>query len=158
MVYRLGGGAPDARLLAERLDREESAETVLFLEGADAIARREGEELSFAPNAGAWSSSGDDGLLGYPGGFERAWAALNNPNAGEVIVSAAPGFEFADLAGRHHSGGGSHGSLRRGDSEVPMLTIGINAQLQSIVEVAPAVLRHFGVAPPAYARTLTRAA
>jgi hypothetical protein len=39
-----------------------------------------------------------------------------------------------------------------------MLTIGINAQLQSILEVAPAVLRHFGVAPPAYARTLTRAA
>jgi hypothetical protein len=97
-------------------------------------------------------------LLGYPGGFERAWAALKNPNAGEVIVSAAPGFEFADLAGRHHSGGGSHGSLRRGDSEVPMLTIGIDAQPQSIVEVAPAVLQHFGVTPPAYARTLTRAA
>jgi hypothetical protein len=158
MVYRLGSGVPDARSLAERLDREESAETVLFLEGAEAIARREGEELRFAPNAGAWTSSGDEGLLGYPGGFERAWAALNNPNAGEVLVSAAPGFEFADLAGRHHSGGGSHGSLRRGDSEVPLLTIGIDAQPQSIVEVAPAVLQHFGVAPPAYARTLTRAA
>jgi hypothetical protein len=39
-----------------------------------------------------------------------------------------------------------------------MLTIGIDAQPQSIVEIAPAALRHFGVAPPAYARTLTRAA
>jgi len=131
---------------------------VLFLEGSDAVARRGGEELRFAPAAGAWTMSGDEDLLRYPGGFERAWAALNNPNAGEVIVSAAPGFEFADLAGRHHSGGGSHGSLRRGDSEVPMLTIGIDAQPQSIVDVAPAVLQHFGVAPPAYARTLTRAA
>jgi len=158
MVYRLGEGAPGARSLAERLDQEESAETVLFREGVDAIARREREELRFAPHAGAWTTSGDEGLLGYPGGLERAWAALNNPNAGDVIVSAAPGFEFADLAGRHHSGGGSHGSLRRGDSEVPMLTIGIDAQPQSIVEVAPAVLQHFGVAPPAYARTLTRAA
>ncbi len=158
MIYRLGGAAPDARALAERLDEQESAETVLFLEGADAIARREGEELRFASGVGGWTTTGDEGLLGYPGGLERAWAALNNPNAGEVIVSAAPGFEFADLAGRHHSGGGSHGSLRRGDSEVPMLTIGIDAQPQSIVEIAPAVLRHFGVAPPAYARALTRAA
>jgi hypothetical protein len=39
-----------------------------------------------------------------------------------------------------------------------MLTIGIDAHPQSVVEVAPAVLQHFGVAPPAYARTLTRAA
>jgi hypothetical protein len=158
MVYRLGGAAPDARALAQRLDEQESAETVLFLEGADAIARREGEELRFAPDADGWNTTGDEGLLGYPDGLERAWGALNNPNAGEVIVSATPGFEFADLAGRHHSGGGSHGSLRRGDSEVPMLTIGIDARPQSIVEIAPAALRHFGVAPPAYARTLTRAA
>jgi hypothetical protein len=158
MIYRLDGAAPDARALAERLDEQESAETVLFLEGAEAIARRAGEELRFAPDVGGWTTTGDEGLLGYPGGLERAWAALNNPNAGEVIVSAAPGFEFADLAGRHHSGGGSHGSLRRGDSEVPMLTIGIDAQPQSIVEIAPAVLRLFCVAPPAYARTLTRAA
>ena len=124
----------------------------------DSGPTRHRPDRRFAPHAGAWTTSGDEGLLGYPGGLERAWAALNNPNAGEVIVSAAPGFEFADLAGRHHSGGGSHGSLRRGDSEVPMLTIGIDAQPQSIVEVAPAVLQHFGVAPPAYARTLTRAA
>ena len=158
MVYRLGGAAPDVRGLAARLDEEESAELVLFLEGTEGIARREGEELRFAPDAGHWTTTGDVDVLGYPGGLERAWAALNNPNAGEVIVAAAPGFEFADLAGRHHSGGGSHGSMRRGDSEVPMLTIGIDAQPQSIVEIAPAVLRHFGVAPPAYARTLTRAA
>jgi hypothetical protein len=80
---------------------------------------------------------------------------MQNPNAGEVIVSAAPGYEFADLAGRHHGGGGSHGSLRRGDSEVPMLTIGLDAQPQSIIEIAPAVLEHFGVQPPAYANALT---
>jgi hypothetical protein len=158
MVYRLGAAAPAARELAERLDEEESAEAVLFLEEGAAIARREGEELRFVPTLSGWATTGDEDLLGYPGGLERAWAALNNPNAGEVIVSAAPGFEFADLAGRHHSGGGSHGSLRRGDSEVPMLTIGVEAQPQSIVEIAPAVLRHFGVTPPAYARALTRAA
>ena len=68
----------------------------------------------------------------------------------ERVDEARPSCNVAVLMG--------HGSLRRGDSEVPMLTIGVDAQPQSIVEIAPAVLRHFGVAPPAYARTFTRAA
>jgi hypothetical protein len=57
-----------------------------------------------------------------------------------VLVSAAEGYEFTDLAGRHHAGGGSHGSLCAGDSEVPMLTIGLDEQLTSIIEIAPAVV------------------
>ncbi|HEX9380934.1 MAG TPA: alkaline phosphatase family protein [Gaiellaceae bacterium] len=149
MIYRLPGCRLDARELAERLDGEEAAETVLFREGDAAVARRDGEDVRIDP---------DESLFGYPDGGARAWGALHNPNAGDVIVSAAAGFEFADLAGRHHAGGGSHGSLRRGDSEVPMLTIGLDAQPRSIVEVAPAVLQHFGVEPPSYARSLTRAA
>src|SRR5947209_7035068 len=50
MVYRLGGAAPDARGLAARLDEEESAELVLFLEGTEASARREEEQLRCAPD------------------------------------------------------------------------------------------------------------
>jgi hypothetical protein len=150
MVYRRPACTLDARELAVRLDDEAAAETVLFLDGDQAVARRDGEEVRFA--------EADGELFEYPDGAARAWAALHNPNAGDLIVSAAPGFEFADLAGRHHSGGGSHGSLRRGDSEVPMLTVGIDAQPRSIVEIAPVVLEHFGVEPPAYARPLTRAA
>jgi len=157
MLYRLPECDLEARDLVERLDDEPAVEAALFLEGAEAVVRREGDELRFAPGPGGWATTGDEGLLGYPGGLERAWGALNNPNAGEVIVSAAPGYEFADLAGGHHVGGGSHGSLRRGDSEVPMLTIGLEAQPQSIVEIAPAVLQHFGLQPPWYARPLTRA-
>jgi Type I phosphodiesterase / nucleotide pyrophosphatase len=158
MLYRLPGCNLEARVLVERLDDEPAVEAALFVEGPEAVVRREGTELRFAPGPGGWSTTGDEGLLGYPGGLERAWAALQNPNAGDVIVSAAPGYEFADLAGGHHVGGGSHGSLRRGDSEVPMLTIGLDAQPQSIVEIAPAVLQHFGLQPPSYARPLTRAA
>jgi predicted AlkP superfamily pyrophosphatase or phosphodiesterase len=158
MVYRLPVCKLESRDLAERLDDEPAAETVLFREGGEGVARREGEELRFALDGDGWRTTGDESLLGYPDGIARAWAALENPNAGEVIVSAAEGFEFADLAGRHHAGGGSHGSLRRGDSEVPMLTIGLDAQPQSIVEIAPAVLQHFDVELPAYARSLSRAA
>jgi hypothetical protein len=149
MIYRLPECKLDARGLAELLDTEEAAETVLFREGNEVLARRDGDEVR-VERAGE--------LFDYPDGATRAWAAMHNPNAGDVLVSAAPGVEFADLAGRHHAGGGSHGSLRRGDSEVPMLTIGLDTAPESVIDVAPAVLEHFGVEPPPYARALTRAA
>ncbi|MGH3072259.1 MAG: alkaline phosphatase family protein [Gaiellaceae bacterium] len=139
----------DPAALASRLDGNPAVEVVLWREGAEAVARRDGAELRFTPSG----TSGDASILDYPDGLERSWAALANPNAGELIVSAAAGWEFADLGGRHHAGGGSHGSLLAGDSEVPMLGVGIDALPASIVEVMPAVLEHFGVAPPAYART-----
>lgn len=142
MIY-----GPDARALAERLDGDESVEITLFRDDGEAFVRRGGEEARLVP--GEPSELLDD----VPGGVERAWSALQNPNAGDVLVSAAPGLEFADLAGRHHVGGGSHGSLHAGDSEVPMLTIGIDAVPRSIVDVAPSVIHHFGVEPPAYQRT-----
>ena len=154
------GVIDEPNLLALHGDAEPSADVALFLEGDEAVARREGEELVFAPAEDGWRTSGDPSLLDYPDALARSWAALHNPNAGEVIVSAAPGYEFADLGGRHHAGGGSHGSLEAGDSVVPMLTIGLDRLPESIVEVAPAVLRHFGVEPPAYAssRRAARAA
>ena len=158
MVYRLPGCREDARVLASRLDAEAAVETTLFLEGGEAVARREGEELRFAPEADGWRTSGDRAILDYPDGFERAWAALRNPNAGELLVSAAPGVEFADLAGRSHAGGGSHGSLVTGDSEVPLLTIGLDREPRGITELAPLALAHFGLEPPAYARAVADAA
>jgi predicted AlkP superfamily pyrophosphatase or phosphodiesterase len=145
--------AAPLRALATRLDGNAAVDVVLWREGEEAVARRDGEELRFTPTG----STGDAGILDHPDGLERAWAALANPNAGELIVSAAAGWEFADLAGRHHAGGGSHGSLLAGDSEVPMLTVGLDVQPESIVEVMPTVLDHFGVEAPAYARVRARA-
>jgi predicted AlkP superfamily pyrophosphatase or phosphodiesterase len=149
MVYADG----DPAALAARLEGNPAVDVVLYREGDEAVARRDGEELRFTRE----STSGDPSILGFPDGFERAWAALANPNAGELIVSAAAGWEFADLAGRHHAGGGSHGSLVAGDSEVPMLTVGTHALPSSITEVMPAALDHFGVALPPYARVPSRA-
>ncbi len=88
--------------------------------------------------------------------MERAWHALACPRAGDVIVSAAAGYEFADLGGRHHSGGGSHGSLLAGDSEVPMLAVGLGLPSPAsgsprITDLAQGVVTHFGLdaeAPP----------
>jgi predicted AlkP superfamily pyrophosphatase or phosphodiesterase len=137
MVYDLRGGR--ARALAERLDGHPAVETTLFRENGEVVARRDGGE-------------GADVLDAYPDGRARAEAALRNPNAGDVLVSAAPGYEFVDLAGRHHAGGGSHGSLCSGDSEVPMLTVGLGPPPASITGVAPLLLDHFGLERPVYAR------
>jgi len=153
MIYVDG----DARPVVEGLDGVQGIDVVLFREGSEAVARREGAELRLERKGALYTTSGDPAILDQPNGFERAWAALANPNAGEVIVSAAAGWEFADLAGRHHSGGGSHGSLLAGDSEVPMLTVGLDAELASITDVMPAALDNFGVPAPAYARPLSRA-
>jgi hypothetical protein len=138
MVYLLPGARHDARSIAERLAREPALEVVMFREADDAIALSEGGELRFGSNADGWQ--------------RRAWRALANPNAGDVLVSAARGVELADLGGRHHVGGGSHGSLDDGDSVVPMLVVGSASPPGSISGVAPLVLRHFGVEAPAYAR------
>jgi hypothetical protein len=156
-VYLRPGCRLDPREVASRLDSIPAAETTLFREGDGAVARREGEELAFAPDGeGGFSLSGDASILGYPDALARAWAALANPNTGEVLVSAAEGYEFVDLGGAHHVGGGSHGSLVAGDTEVPLLTVGIEGTADSIVGVAPLVLSHFGVSAPAY--TVGRAA
>jgi hypothetical protein len=130
MVY-----TPDPRRTAERLDADPAAGIVLFEEGGTVMARLDGDE--------------DPALLdGVPDGPARAAAALANPNSGEVLVSAAAGYEFLDLAGRHHLGGGSHGSLDAPDSEVPMLTIGLGSPPASITGIKAAITGHFAVSAP----------
>ena len=148
-VYLLPNARADAAALAEKLDGEPCVDVSFRREGDVAVARVDGEEIRFGPN---------DSILDHPDAAHRAWAALANPNAGDLLVSAAAGWEFADLGGQHHSGGGSHGSLSAGDSLVPLVTVGIDSAPARITEIAPAVLAHFGVEPPAYAQSLARVA
>jgi len=163
MIYRLPACHEDARQLAARLDGFNGADVVLFREDGFAVARREGEELRFAPNGGGWRLEGDGDLLDgdrYPNGLERAWCALACPNAGEVIVSAEEGVEFVDLGGQAHVGGGSHGSLLAGDSLVPMLAAGFDEPPLGVspqtTDLAPLTLAHFGIDLPASMRARDR--
>ncbi len=145
-VYRLPGCREHVRALAERLDGRPEVDVAAFVEDGDAVARRAGEELRFAPSPQGWRLEGTRAVLDHPDALPRMWAALHNPNAGDVLVSAAAGYEFTDLGGRHHVGGGSHGSLCAGDSEVPMLATA-GEPPASITGVMSAALRHFGVTP-----------
>jgi type I phosphodiesterase/nucleotide pyrophosphatase len=134
-VYLLPHARVDAAGLARRLDGFTAVEVTLRREGDEIVARRDGADFPVDQ-------------LEHPDAAWRAGSALANPNAGELLVSAAEGWELTDLGGRHHVGGGSHGSLVAGDSVVPLLTLGLGAEMHRITDVAPAALRHFGVAEP----------
>jgi hypothetical protein len=154
--------------------RSDGVELVLWLERdthgepvEGAIARPSVGELRFAPGGdvrdtrgGAWSLEGElavleasvhGGLLHapeHPDALARAWSALTCPTSGEVLLSAAPGWEFQDWGGQAHVGGGSHGSLRAEDSLGALILCGVDLppepQAQwSIRDVTPLVLNHF---------------
>jgi predicted AlkP superfamily pyrophosphatase or phosphodiesterase len=163
MVYRLPRSRLDARGLAVRLDGHDGVDLALFLEDGKAVVRRKGEELRFAPADGSWELDGDGDVLDparYPNGLERAWRALTCPASGEVLVSAADGCEFADLGGRTHIGGGSHGALTAVDSTVPLLAAGFSRSPfgpePQTADLASLALRHLGIDPPASMRALDR--
>ena len=87
----------------------------------------------------------------------RLWAALQNPNAADVLLSLAPDWECEDWGGVTHTPGGSHGSLRAEDSLGTLLTVGLEGERPehaqgaggeqwAISDVAELVDRHFGIA------------
>ena len=98
----------------------------------------------------------DDGVFRsdtYPDALARVWAALECPTSGDILLSAAPGAEFADWGGADHVGGGSHGSLHFSDSLGALILTGVDGLEQreqwSIADVASQTLRHFQVASEA---------
>ena len=155
-VYRLDTCREDARQIAARIERSAAVDLTLFREADEAVARRGGEELRFRPadgtaatNGSSWSTSGPASVLDetlYPDGLGRVWHALAAPRSGDVLVSAAEGWEFLDLAGRDHAGGAGHGSLASGGSLVPLLAAGIalpSDRALSITDLAPLARAHF---------------
>ena len=103
---------------------------------------------------GVLEASVDGGKLHsdeFPDPLGRVWSALTAPQAGDFIVSLSPGFEAVDWGGVTHVPGGSHGSLRRGDSLGPLLFVGCGPadaaerQQWALRDVAAVVLDHFGL-------------
>jgi hypothetical protein len=87
----------------------------------------------------------------YPDALGRIWSALHCPTAGDVLLSAAPSYEFVDWGGADHLGGGSHGSLHRSDSLGVLMWCGTGPSSRAVREqwslrdVVPIVREHFGV-------------
>jgi predicted AlkP superfamily pyrophosphatase or phosphodiesterase len=148
----------------------EGVDLVMSLTGDEAVVRGRRGELRFTAGGElsdvqgqTWSVEGELGVLRaelqdgrflsteYPDALARIWSALHCPNAGEVLLSAAPGYEFVDWGGSDHVGGGSHGSLHRSDSLGALLWCGTGPDSRaareqwSLRDVAPMVREHFGL-------------
>lgn len=145
--------------------------TGVSADGLEAVVQRGGHEIRFRPGEGpadargfTWQIRGDhealnlevaEGGIGdhdYPNGLLRMWSALISPHAGDVLVSAADGYECVDWGGVSHVGGGSHGALSREDSLSPIILCGTGPddpgrRSWSLRDLAPMVLSHFGIAP-----------
>ncbi len=137
---------------------------------AEAVVASNGHELRFRPGGavrdrrgGGWELRGELAALeaevfgsavdsaAYPDGLGRLWSALTCPHAGDVLISAADGYECVDWGGVTHVGGGSHGALGADDSLAPLLFVGCgpdepgrNPQW-ALRDIAPVILEHFGL-------------
>ncbi|HST55600.1 MAG TPA: alkaline phosphatase family protein [Solirubrobacteraceae bacterium] len=141
---------------------------------AAVIASAEHGELRFLPGDDVidarglrWNIQGELDVLGavvqaedgclqtpdYPDAFARVWSALTCATSGELLLSAAPGYEFLDWGGQAHVGGGSHGSLHSSDSLGALVMCGLDLDVTggpgatqwAIRDVAPLIARHFGL-------------
>ena len=173
MVYLLASRGRRALLprIVARARAIPGVDLVMWRDGDDAVIAGEAGELRFAPGGDLvdlrgrhWRIDGEPATLAartvdgrfvsdsYPDALARGWDALACPRSGEVLMSAAPGFEFTDWGGADHVGGGSHGSLHHSDSLAPLLCVGVDDAVRggraqwSIKDVAPMIARHFGVA------------
>ena len=175
MVYALD---PDERddVVARSLHALEDVDGVdlaMWLDGEEAVLRGHRGELRFVPGSSVvdargvgWDVEGPLSVLRaeiqdgrflsteYPDALTRVWSALHCDNAGEILLSAAPGYEFVDWGGSDHVGGGSHGSLHRADSLGTLLWAGEDLPARddreqwSLRDIAPMIREHFGVMPP----------
>ena len=178
MVYALDEERSD-QVLARAIDAVselEGVDLLLWLARPDrreAVVKSPRGELRFAPGGELedergerWSVEGElralsltvqDGRvrsLEYPAALSRIWSALRCPTAGDLLLSAAPGYEFVDWGGADHVGGGSHGSLHRSDSLGALLWCGTGPGTReareqwALTDVVPLVREHFGVTAP----------
>jgi hypothetical protein len=172
MLYVLDADARDGAVpsLVEAAAAIEGVDLVVHRTGEEIAVRSPRGELRFQPGGdvvdlrgGSWSVEGElatleawveDGVLqmpDYPDALARLWASATCPTAGDVLLSASPGYEFMDWGGQDHVGGGSHGSLHHSDSLGALMWCGLGPdrrdarQQWGLQDVAPMVLEHFGV-------------
>ncbi len=181
-VWILDSSPPRPAAVRASLLELAAVELIAWKEDGRAHVRRGDAELELAPAAAddvdvvhdlrgvAWELTGAEEALGltrrgtevssvtFPDALARIWAALANPNAADVLVSLAPGYECVDWGGATHVPGGSHGSLRAEDSTAMLLMVGIDGGVPrrrqwAISDVAEVVLEHFGIGKAARSDT-----
>ncbi len=167
------GGRSAMLYLREDVGERDVVEALMFRRGVDLAAwwedgwirvRKRDRGLRFRPGdgpldpfGGAWEIEGDPGVLDlrlsemsvsygeYPDALNRLWGCMSSPRCGDVVLSAAPGYTFGEVAGGFHRAS-DHGSLHEADSRVFALASGVPAP-RRITDVAPILLEYFSESP-----------
>ena len=159
LVY-LNGRVDRGRVIDDLLGRR-GVDLATYEEAGWVVVRKPGRELRFRPGAGqedpagrSWELVGDAGALDlrvsedalvygdYPDALERLWGSVRSSRAGDVVLSASPGYTFGEVNGNFHKQS-DHGSLHADDSNVFSIGLGLPAP-RRITDVAPTILDHFG--------------
>ena len=159
LVY-LNGRVDRGRVIDDLLGRR-GVDLATYEEAGWVVVRKPGRKLRFRPGAGqrdpagrSWELVGDAGALDlrvsedilvygdYPDALERLWGSVRSSRAGDVVLSASPGYTFGEVNGNFHKQS-DHGSLHADDSNVFSIGLGLPAPSR-ITDVAPTILDHFG--------------
>ena len=159
LVY-LNGRVDRGRVIDDLLGRR-GVDLATYEEAGWVVVRKPGRKLRFRPGAGqkdpagrSWELVGDAGALDlrvssetlvygeYPDALERLWGSVRSSRAGDVVLSASPGYTFGEVNGNFHKQS-DHGSLHADDSNVFSIGLGLPAP-RRITDVAPTILDHFG--------------
>ncbi len=120
----------------------------------ETVTDRRGNRWTISGNTEALSASVEASRIEtreYPDALGRLYSALHAPHAGDLMISAKLGYECLDWGGTAHVGGGSHGSLRREDSEGPLLFVNCGPESAdergqwALKDVVPVIRDHFNV-------------
>jgi hypothetical protein len=169
-VLAVPNGRAALLYLGEGVDREGVIEDLVGRRGVDlaayeeegwGVVRRVGHVLRFRPGDGladpagrSWELTGDPEALDlkvsgdtlrygdYPDALERLWGSVPSSRAGDIMLSASPGFTFGEVNGNFHRVS-DHGSLHVDDSRVFSIGLGLPAP-RRITDIAPTLLAHFG--------------
>lgn len=151
-----------------RLGRIQGLDQVVWKEGEwFHVLQSGGGTLSFRPGRELWDDYGQGWFLvgdpgavdastdghriffgDYPDALAQFSNALNCENAGDLLVTASPGYEFSGECDPIHPGCGSHGSLHREDSLVPLFVAGdtFGVSKPRIMDLAPFIRSRYGLA------------
>jgi hypothetical protein len=147
------GGVENPVVTVERDGRRLSFFPAIRVGGSEQeVTDRRGRRWAIRGNIEALEASVEGGRIEtpvYPDALGRLYSAMCAPHSGDLMISAALGYECLDWGGAAHIGGGSHGSLRREDSEGPLLFVGCGPESRderdqwALQDVAPIIREHF---------------
>ncbi|GIO05171.1 hypothetical protein J31TS6_11990 [Brevibacillus reuszeri] len=170
MSYLYAKDANTLHKIVEAVTVDERIDLIAWRENEKVIVRRGGstESLHFwrdgiYPDAygSTWGIEGDVSVLDvhfdgeqlhfdtYPDAFSRLYGALFSQSGDVVVITAANGYEILSESAPTHLGGGSHGSLHKQDSLIPLLIAGAAHQFNlpaRLIDVKDFILRELGIA------------